>query len=273
MADDDIQVPADLPVTGTSAPDTSEPLAQPDKAAPSTGTEQPAEDAAPAETKEEAPQEAQPEQPTEDKPAEKKTPWFVERIARQREELARERQQREELNARLAALEQQGQQHDPNQTQQRMPSPAELQRMVQAEAQRIAEQNAYQQKLVSFDSAGRKDYPDFVDRCNTIASLGAGDNPVFMQAVTSMDDGHKVVAKLAENPQKAIEILSLPPVAMAVALARYADSTPAPKPPPVSTAPKPVKPISGAAKVDPDLSKASDSEWYRNWVKQQGAQA
>jgi hypothetical protein len=49
MQDDDIQVPVDLPVSGTSAPDTSEPLAQPDKAAPSTGTEQPAEDAAPAE--------------------------------------------------------------------------------------------------------------------------------------------------------------------------------------------------------------------------------
>jgi hypothetical protein len=273
MADDDIQVPADLPVSGTSAPETSEPLAQPDKESPSTGTEQPAEDAAPAETKAEGDQ-PEPEQPTEDKP-EKKTPWFVERIAKQREELARERQQREELAARLAAFEQQqqGQQNTDQPQQQRMPSQAELQQMVRAEATRIAEAQAYQQKLVSFDNAGRKDYSDFVDRCNTVASLGAAENPVFMQAVTSMDDGHRVVAQLAENPQKAVEILSLPPVAMAVALARYANNTPAPKPPPVSTAPKPVKPISGAAKVDPDLTKASDSEWYRNWVKQQGAQA
>jgi hypothetical protein len=270
MQDDDIQVPVDLPVSGTSAPDTSEPLAQPDKAAPSTGTEQPAEDAAPAEEQANA-EKQQPEEPTEDKP-EKKTPWFVERIAKQREELARERQQREELNARLAAMEQQFQgQQNPDQQQQRMPSQAELQQMVRAEATRIAEAQAYQSKLVSFDNAGRKDFPDFVDRCNTIASLGAAENPVFMQAVTSMDDGHKVVAQLAENPQKAMEILSLPPVAMAVALARYANNTPAPKPPPVSTAPKPVKPISGAAKVDPDLTKASDSEWYRQWVKQQGA--
>jgi hypothetical protein len=270
MQDDDIQVPVDLPVSGTSASDTSEPLAQPDKAAPSTGTEQPAEDAAPAEEQADA-EKQQPEEPTEDKP-EKKTPWFVERIAKQREELARERQQREELNARLAALEQQQQgQQNPDQQQQRMPSQAELQQMVRAEATRIAEAQAYQSKLVSFDNAGRKDFPDFVDRCNTIASLGAAENPVFMQAVTSMDDGHQVVARLAENPQKAMEILSLPPVAMAVALARYANNTPAPKPPPVSTAPKPVKPISGAAKVDPDLTKASDSEWYRQWVKQQGA--
>jgi hypothetical protein len=247
MQDDDIQVPVDLPVSGTSAPDTSEPLAQPDQNAPSTGTEQPAEDAAPAAEQTNA--EKQPsEEPTEDKP-EKKTPWFVERIAKQREELAKERQQREELSARLAAFEQQlqGQQNPDQQQQQRAPSQAELQQMVRAEAMRIAEAQAYQSKLVSFD------------------------NPVFMQAVTSMDDGHKVVAQLAENPQKAIEILSLPPVAMAVALARYASSTPAPKPPPVSTAPKPVKPIAGAAKVDPDLTKASDSEWYRQWVKQQGA--
>jgi hypothetical protein len=270
MQDDDIQVPVDLPVSGTSAPDTSEPLAQPDKAAPSTGTEQPAEDAAPAEEQADA-EKQQPEEPTEDKP-ETRTPWFVKRIARQREELAQERQQREELNARLAAMEQQFQgQQNPDQQQQRMPSQAELQQMVRAEATRIAEAQAYQSKLVSFDNAGRKDFPDFVDRCNTIASLGAAENPVFMQAVTSMDDGHQVVARLAENPQKAMEILSLPPVAMAVALARYANNTPAPKPPPVSTAPKPVKPISGAAKVDPDLTKASDSEWYRQWVKQQGA--
>jgi hypothetical protein len=271
MQDDDIQVPVDLPVSGTSAPDTSEPLAQPDQSAPSTGKEQPAEDAAPAEEQTNA--EKQPsEEPTEDKP-EKKTPWFVERIAKQREELARERQQREELNARLAALEQQqqGQQNPDQQQQQRPPTEAELQKMVWDKAAQIAEAQAYQSKLVSFDNAGRKDFPDFVDRCNTIASLGAAENPVFMQAVTSMDDGHKVVAQLAENPQKAMEILSLPPVAMAVALARYAQSTPAPKPPPVSTAPKPVKPISGAAKVDPDLTKASDSEWYRQWVKQQGA--
>jgi hypothetical protein len=271
MQDDDIQVPVDLPVSGTSAPDTSEPLAQPDQNAPSTGTEQPAEDAAPAAEQTNA--EKQPsEEPTEDKP-EKKTPWFVERIAKQREELAKERQQREELSARLAAFEQQlqGQQNPDQQQQQRAPSQAELQQMVRAEAMRIAEAQAYQSKLVSFDNAGRKDFPDFVDRCNTVASLGAAENPVFMQAVTSMDDGHKVVAQLAENPQKAIEILSLPPVAMAVALAQYASSTPAPKPPPVSTAPKPVKPIAGAAKVDPDLTKASDSEWYRQWVKQQGA--
>jgi hypothetical protein len=164
----------------------------------------------------------------------------------------------------------QGQQLDPNQGQ-KPPTQAEYQAAVRQEAARIAEAQAYQSKLVSFDNAGRKDFPDFVDRCNTIASLGAAENPVFMQAVTSIDDGHKVVAQLAENPQKAMEILSLPPVAMAVALARYAQNTPAPKPPPVSTAPKPVKPISGAAKVDPDLTKASDSEWYRQWVKQQGA--
>jgi hypothetical protein len=270
MQDDDIQVPVDLPVPGTSASDTSEPLAQPDKAAPSTGTEQPAEDAAPAEEQADA-EKQQPEEPTEDKP-EKKTPWFVERIAKQREELARERQQREELSARLAALEQQqGQQNPDQQQQQRMPSQAELQKMVRDEAVRIASASAYQEKLVSFDRAGRADFPDFVDRCNVVASLGAAENPVFMQALTSMKDGHKVVAQLAENPQKAMEILSLQPVAMAVALAEYAHSTPAPKPPPVSTAPKPVKPISGAAKVDPDLSKASDSEWYRQWVKQQGA--
>ena len=274
MADDDIEVPADLPVAGTSAPETSEPLAQPDKAAPSTGTEQPDKETAVAST--EAEQKAE-EPASEDKSekSEKKPPWFVERLARQREELAQVRQEKQEYLQRLQAYEQQQQQQqrqDPDhQQQQRMPSQAELQQYVRAEAARMAEQREMQLKLSSFDNAGRSAYPDFVDRCNTLASLGAAENPVFMQAVTAMEDGHKVVAQLAENPQKAIEILSLPPISMAVALARFAHQ--APRPPPVSKAPSPVRPIHGQAHVDPDASKMSDAEWFRKFPGGAGAQS
>jgi hypothetical protein len=271
MADDEIQVPVDLPVAGTSAPETSEPLAKPDKESPSTGTETTAEDTAPAETEAKA-EKPEAEEPTEAKPEEpKKSPWFVERIARQREEIARERQQREELAARLRAFEE-AQQQPPDQ-QQRIPTQAEIQRYVHQEAARLAEQQAQQQKLQSFDSTGRKEFPDFVERCNTLASMGAGDNPFFMQTITSMDDGHKVVAQLAENPQKAMEILSLPPIPMAVALARYANQQPAPKPPPVSKAPAPVRPVHGSAHVDADPSKLSDQEWFRKWQEKEGAKA
>ncbi len=271
MADDDIEVPADLPVAGTSAPATDEPLAQPEKDAPSTGTEQPDKETT---TASEATDDKSEPEATEDKSkAEKKPPWFVERLARQREELAQVRQEKQEYLSRLQAYEQQQQQRqDPDhQQQQRMPSQAELQQYVRAEAARMAEQREMQLKLSSFDNAGRSAYPDFVDRCNTLASLGAAENPIFMQTITAMDDGHKVVAQLAENPQKAIEILSLPPISMAVALARFAHQ--APRPPPVSKAPSPVRPIHGQAHVDPDASKMSDAEWFRKFPGGAGAQS
>lgn len=270
MQDTEIQVPADLEVTGTSAP-ASEPLAQPDQNAPSTGTEQTAEDAAPAETP------ANGEMPEAEKPAEetepeqpKKQPWFVERIAKQREQIAQERQQREELAARLAALEANQPQQDPNAPKPQL-SPEQLQQMVRAEAARIAEQTAMQEKLKSFDQAGRKEFGDraFIERCNTLASLGASENPAFMQIVTDLDDGPRVVSHLAEHPEKAIEVLGLPPLRMAAALARLSGQQTA-KPPPVTKAPAPVRPVGGATKVDPTESTMSDEDWFNRYPEGKG---
>jgi hypothetical protein len=257
--EDQIQVPEDLAVTGSTGE--GEPLAQPDKAAPSTGTEQTADDTQLADKPTEG-DKPDGERPTDaDQEPPKKTPWFVERIAKQREQLAQERQQREELAARLEALSRAppGEKTDPN-APRPAPTPEQLQQMVRAEAARIAEQTAMQERLKSFDKAGRKDFPDFVDRCNTIASLGGAENPAFMQIVTDLEDGPKVVAQLADDPEKAIEILQMPPFRMAVALAKLSGQ--AAKPPPVSKAPAPIKAVSGATRVEPDDSKLSDEAWW-----------
>lgn len=261
MTGDDIQVPEDL---GSNVIAT-EPPAQPDKAAPSTGTEQTAEDPTPAEPTSEAdkPDEGKPTE--EDKPEEpKRTPWFVERIAKQREQIAQERQQKEELTARLAAYEKSQNPDDLNPNQP-PPSPAQIRAMVETEARRLAEQTAMGEKLKSFDAAGRREFPDFVHRCNTIASLGGSENPAFMSIITDMEDGPRIVAQLAENPEQAIQILQMPPLRMAATIAKLSGQ--APKPPPVSKAPAPIRAVSGATHVDPDDSKLSDEAWWQKELK------
>lgn len=259
MSTEELMAPEGQEDVSTSA----EPLAQPEQNAPSTGTEQTAEGDTSAD------QGDQPEGDPADKATEeptKKVPWFVERIARQREQIAEERRQREELAARLAALETgQRQNDDPNAPRPPV-SPEQLQQMVRAEAARIAEQQAVQTRLQAFDQSGRKDFPDFVERCNTLASLGASENPAFMQAITSpeLEDGHRIVAQLADDPEKAMQILALPPIRMAAALARLSGQ--APKPPPVSKAPPPVRPVNGAARVETDPEKMSTAEWMK-WAE------
>jgi hypothetical protein len=257
QGDQELEAPQGLPE--------GEPVAQPDQTDPSTGTDQPAEDTTQAADSPE-PDKAEEEKPADEKPEEpKRQPWFVERIARQREQLAQERQQREELAARLARYEQQNQQqlNDPNALRQ-APTPEQLQQMVQTEAARIAEQQVLREKLTSFDTTGRKEFPDFVDRCNTLASLGAAENPAFMQIVTDLDDGHRVVAQLAQEPEKAMQVLSLPPLRMAAALAKLSGQ--APKPPPVSKAPPPVKPVAGSTRVEGDPDKMSTQDWMK-WAE------
>jgi hypothetical protein len=258
MSTETLEAPQGLPE--------GEPVAQPDQTDPSTGTDQTAEEATTADSEAQA-ETAEAEKPAEETAEEspKKTPWFVERIARQREQLAQERQQREELAARLAAFEANQQQQDPN-APVRPPTAEQLQQMVRVEAARIAEQTAMQEKLRSFDSAGRKEFGDkeFIERCNTLASLGASENPAFMQVVTELEDGPRVVAHLADDPEKAMQVLSLPPLRMAAALARLSGQ--APKPPPVSKAPPPVRPVNGASRSEGDPDKMSTDQWMK-WAE------
>jgi len=150
--------------------------------------------------------------------------------------------------------------------------------VIQQRAEQLYRQRLYQERVNSTLSAGNKDYPDFTERCNVVASLGAGDNPTFMEIVTDpmiVPDGHKVIASLADDPNEAARILALPPVAMSAELARYAArvDTPA-KPngkaaPAVSKAPPPIKPLTGSAKAsDEPSSDDSDDEWFRKRAAQ-----
>lgn len=144
-------------------------------------------------------------------------------------------------------------------------TPADFQKAVQAEAVKLAAQDVAKKRTDGLLKAGNTDYKDFTDRCNVVASLGAGDRPDFMQIVTDPEvilDGHKVIAQLADNPDEAARILALPTVQMAAALVKFqAEAAKVPNRQ-VSSAPAPIKTIDGTARTDPEPKDTDDMATY-----------
>lgn len=144
-------------------------------------------------------------------------------------------------------------------------TPADFQKAVQAEAVKLAAQDVAKKRTDGLLKAGNTDYKDFTDRCNVVASLGAGDRPDFMQIVTDPEvilDGHKVIAQLADNPDEAARIFALPTVQMAAALVKFqAENAKVPNRQ-VSSAPAPIKTIDGTARTDPEPKDTDDMATY-----------
>lgn len=205
--------------------------------------------------------EAAPAKPS--KPAKK--PWFQERIdelTRQRRDAERER---DELKAKIPAEEAEPAAFDPK----------NFDALVKEEAIRLNAAEKTKARTKGWWDAGAKEFGGevFNDKCATVAAMGAGDSPEFMQIITDPDvipDGHKVVAALADNPDEAQRILGLPPIQMAAALTRFgATATVKAAEKPLSSAPAPIKPIGGSAKA----SEPSDADDIKTWAAKRNAQA
>lgn len=105
--------------------------------------------------------------------------------------------------------------------------------------------------------AGKSEFSDFDSSLKTFAMLG-GAPPEFLEAVTSLDQGHKVIHHLGANPEAAERLLSLPPLKMALELARLEATLGTAKPVSVSRAPAPITPIgSKSSPVEPDEFKST----------------
>lgn len=127
------------------------------------------------------------------------------------------------------------------------PSQAEIDRLVNARVEAKAVERQSQKVL----STGAAEYSDFTDRCNVVASLGAGERPDFLQVITDPDiipDGHKVIAQLAENPEEAARILALPTAQMSAALVKFQMLHSKVEGKPISTLAAPIKPLDGTSR-------------------------
>lgn len=200
---------------------------------------------------------------TEERPQRKADP-----LQKRIDDLTKKRHEAErraaEAEAKLKALEK------PSEGTERHEIP-DVDKLVSQRAEQLVAEREYNARMNAWNNAGIKEYgkESFYEKANTLASYGALERPDFMQIVVDPDlveDGHKVVAALADDPEEAMRILSLPPVAMSAALVRYADkiAKPTPKAKPVTKAPDPIKPISGTAKAsDEPTDSDSDEEWFR----------
>lgn len=155
------------------------------------------------------------------------------------------------------------------------PGSPEWTKAVKAEAAELAAAEVAKGKMDGLLKAGRTEFKDFDDRCNMIASLGAGDRGDFMQIMTDptiITDGQKVIAQLADNPDEAARILALPTVQMTAALVKFqAESSKSAPARPLSNAPAPIRTIDGVSKGNDEPSDKDDMKTYA--AKYQAQQA
>lgn len=215
----------------------------------------------------------------------KKTPWFMERIG----ELSRKGAEKDErlktTEAELAVYKAMAEKQSGTASTDETPNPnatvttgvptqAEIREMVATEAAKIVAQQTYQQKAQTWLQNGKSEFKDFDDKCNVVAALGAGDKPEFMQIVTDLPDGHKIVAHMADNPEETQRILSLSPLSMAVEIAKMS-ATVSNKPIPklaVSNAPAPARTVDGIAKTNDEISGDEDmKDFAAKWRKKEAA--
>jgi hypothetical protein len=212
---------------------------QPAEVSTEPGAEQPAENV---------------EQPQQDKP---KNDWVQRRIDQLTREKHEERRQREELEARLR----QYQQPADSQSQPKQMTADEI----RAEAKRLIQEEKFNDACNKVFDAGKTEFPDWDSSLRTFQMLG-GASPEFLEAVTAMDAGHKVLHHLGQNPEVAERLLSLPPLRMAFELARLETTVGQAKPKPVSNAPAPINPIGGrSSPVEPEefASAAEQIAWWK----------
>lgn len=223
-----------------TVPPTDEQAQPPAEVDSATGTEQTAEGT-------EKPQEAP-------KP---KTDWAQRRIDQLTREKYEERRQREALSQQLAQYQQPNEQSG---------QPQDVQKLVQEQAKVLVAQQRFDDACNTVFQAGVKENPDFERNLRTLQSVGEISRD-FLEAVTDMDAGHKVLNHLGANPELAERVLAMPPLKQAMELARIEASMGKSSPPPVSKVPPPISPVgSKAAPVSPD-SFATTAD-YVAWRKQ-----
>jgi len=207
---------------------------------PTASTEQAQQPASEVSTEPGAEQPAAAVEPTE-KP---KNDWVQRRIDQLTREKHEEKRQREALEAQLRQYQQ------PTESAPTAKPAAETD--VYKAAEQLIKQRDFDSACNKVFDAGKSEFPDWDSSLKTFQMLG-GAPQEFLEAVTSMDAGHKVLHHLGQNPEAAERLLSLPPLRMAIELARLEATVGKSTPPPVSSAPAPITPVGGkSAPVEPE---------------------
>lgn len=208
-------------------------------------------------------QEQQPEGQQQEPPA-KRVPWFERRID---EVTAARREAERERDALRAML----QQRDPAQQQQ--PSAQQPQPQAQPDPYKLAEEIAQRRSLDeaanrTFEAGVNSHGEAFVTAVRTLQQVtDLSQKPDFIEAVTSLPNAADVYFHLGSNPDEAAHVLRLPPVRMAMELARLSAAVGKPKP--ASKASAPITPVGRSSTPSSDLT---DDMPIDEWMKRRQAQ-
>ena len=260
-------MPDDVKVEGFNAGEES----VTDKSAEGVVEEKPAD--VPAEEKPaETPAPVESEKPAEEKPAEAKAaesvPGWVQprldELTRLNHALKRELEQAK--TAKPAETPAEGEKAAvPTMTTQ------ELQKLINEQAANIAQTRAFQEKAGQVYQNGKKEFDKSFDTAianlTAVGAIGENGNADFVKAVTELEDGHKVLNQLGTNPDEAARILQLPPIRMAMELARIEEKVKAPKKVSVSSAPNPITPVNASSK-DTTVDLYDDASDVNSWIAQ-----
>lgn len=206
----------------------------------------------------------------------KKAPWFQTRIDHITKEKYEEKRARESAEARIRELEAQLSGGSTTQTHAQPIDPASIHRLAAEQAQEIVRQQNFNQSCNRVYESGKKELgPEFdtaIQNFNMLGGLAA--HPALVEVATTLPDGHKVLHHLGTNLDEASRILSLPPMQMALEVARISNEVKRAK---VSNAPPPIKPINGStgtAVAGPDENgDFPDQASFRRWREQQRKKA
>jgi hypothetical protein len=207
-------------------------------------------------------------EPTAEAPKPELPPEFQKRLDRVTWEKYEARRQADELSQRLQQIEREQQQARTGGA----PDPVETAKQQLREENAAREFNKACNDLVG---RGRQEYNDFDDAIKALNAVGYANRPDALTAITQLPDGHRVYRELASDLDNAARVLSLPPMAMAIELARMSTgATPArPEPEalppaqpvvPITRAPEPLRAVGGtSARAQVPLEKTSMADFIR----------
>lgn len=209
-------------------------------------------------------QETAPEKVEEDD-REKERKRFQRRMDRRTAELYRERAEREALAARLAQYEQQKPQQEGERPQQADPYQI---------ARQIAETERFTEKCNAIADEGGKKFKDFDVALRNLASeVGPlvndkGGPTDLMEVVLEAEKPVALLHYLGTNPDVAAELADLSKTQLARRLDRIEREMAQAGKPQVSSAPRPLTPVTGSGSAVKDQGQMSDAEWRANRLAQ-----
>jgi hypothetical protein len=208
-----------------------------------------------------------------------KSPWYMRELAKRTEKTNEERTAREAAERKNADLQaiidrMQADPATPKAAAAAPAQPADFNSAVDA----AAEKKLFYADTEVVKAAGLSLFPDFGESLTILNAIGVT-NDDFVEDVLAVDKvgAHKILDKLAKDPEKAASLVGMDSRRRIAELTRMADApkieVKPPKPAAISKAPTPkpqLSPLAAAPEVDPTSAegneKMSDAEWER-WYK------